>query len=150
MDASASTRSELGEIQNAAMAFVNQLRPIDRILIIAFDNDLKLVAKATSDRNKLYQAIRNIRSGDGTRLYDTVDIALNHYFGHTASRKAIILFTDGRDTASHEASFETTLRDAEASGTLIYSIMYSPPSMDWMSPVPKIYLSRLEIGRAHV
>jgi VWFA-related protein len=41
-----------------------------------------------------------------------------------SGRKAVVLFTDGVDTTSHRASYESTLRQAEESDAPIYSVDY--------------------------
>ena len=124
IDTSGSTRFRLDEIQNAAITFVEQLRPDDRVMVVSFSDKIRVLAQATSDRNTLRNAIRQTEPGDGTRLYDAVDQVENQYFNHTEGRKAIVLFTDGVDTTSKHASYESTLRDAEELDALIYPVEY--------------------------
>ena len=58
IDVSPSTQFKIEEIQNAAMAFVDQLRPSDRVMVIAFDEDVHILSPATNNRNMLKNAIR--------------------------------------------------------------------------------------------
>ena len=62
--------------------------------------------------------------GSGTRLYDAVDMIINEHFNRIEGRKAMVLFTDGVDTTSKRASYETTVRDAEELDALIYPVKY--------------------------
>src|SRR5438874_6778101 len=124
IDTSASTRYKLEEIQDAAIAFVNQLRPDDRVMVVSFDDKIRVLAQATSDRSSLRNAILQIRIGSGTRLYDAIDQVINQYFNHVEGRKAIVLFTDGVDTTSKHATYESTVRDAEETDALIYPVEY--------------------------
>src|SRR5438477_645812 len=94
IDTSASTRYKIEEIQDAAIAFVNQLRPDDKVMVVTFDDKIR-VQPATSDRNSLRNSILQTRIGSGTRLYDAVDQVINQYFNRVEGRKAIVLFTDG-------------------------------------------------------
>lgn len=123
IDTSGSTRFKLGEIQDAAISFVNQLRADDRVMIVSFSDKIR-VSPITSDRNALRDAIRRTEPGSGTRLYDAVDRVINEEFSHVEGRKAIVLFTDGVDTTSKHAHYEDNIRDAEELDALIYPVEY--------------------------
>lgn|SRR2546425_147160 len=124
IDTSGSTRFQLDEIQDAAIAFVNQLQPADRVMVLTFDDNIKVLTDFTSDRYRLRDAIRRTRPGEGTRLYDAVDMVINQKLERVEGRKAIVLFTDGVDTTSKHASYESTVRDAEELDALIYPVQY--------------------------
>ena len=124
IDTSGSTRFKLQEIQNAAIAFVDQLRPDDRVVIVSFNDKIKVLSHATNDRNVLRQAILRTERGSGTRLYDAVDQVINKELNRVEGRKAIVLFTDGVDTTSRSARYYYTMRDVEESGALVYPVKY--------------------------
>ena len=124
IDTSGSTREKLLDIQDAAMAFVNQLRADDRVMVISFDDKIRVLTQPTSDRYVLRGAIQQVRPGDGTRLYDVVDQVINQYFRNIEGRKAMVLFTDGVDTTSKHASYESTISEAEEFDALIYPIEF--------------------------
>ena len=125
IDVSPSTRYQIDEIQNAAISFVNQLRPSDMVMVISFDDQIHILTNPTNDRYQLRNAIRQTEFGDGTSLYEAVDHSLNREMRRIEGRKAIVLFTDGVDTTSRRADFESTVRDAEETDTLIYPIRYN-------------------------
>ena len=54
-----------------------------------------------------------------------MDFSLRKRLDKIEGRKAIVLFTDGVDTTSGRASFESTLRAAEESESLIFPIYYN-------------------------
>jgi VWFA-related protein len=60
-----------------------------------------------------------------TSLYDAVDFAVRKRLNGVEGRKAIVLFTDGVDTTSHKASYDSTLNEAEESDSLIFPIYYN-------------------------
>jgi VWFA-related protein len=124
IDTSGSTKFKLGEIQDAAIAFVDQLRANDRVMVVSFSDKIRILSQPTNDHNVLRSAIRQAEPGNGTRLYDAVDQVINQSFNHIEGRKAIVLFTDGVDTTSKHASYESTLRDAEELDALIYPVEY--------------------------
>lgn len=124
IDTSGSTRFKLEEIQDAAIAFVEQLRADDRVMVVSFSDKIRILSQPTSDRYALRNAIRQTEPGSGTRLYDAVDQVINEQFNRIEGRKAIVLFTDGVDTTSKHASYESTVRDAEELDALIYPVEY--------------------------
>jgi VWFA-related protein len=124
IDTSGSTRFKIEEIQDAALAFVDQLRADDRVMVVSFDDKIRVLAEPTSDRYMLRNAIRQTHTGDGTKLYDALDLVINQRFNRIQGRKAIVLFTDGVDTTSKRASYESTMRDAEELDALIYPVQY--------------------------
>jgi Ca-activated chloride channel family protein len=124
LDTSGSTRFRLEEIQDAAIAFTNQLRPDDRVMIVSFDDQVRVLSEFTSDRGRLRDAIRRTRPGEGTKLYEAVDMVMNQKLSSVSGRKAIVLFTDGVDTTSRHASYASNVRDAEELDALIYPVQY--------------------------
>src|SRR5215213_145540 len=125
LDTSPSTQFRLEEIQNAAISFVNQLRPDDKVMVVSFNDDIKILSEFTTDRRKLERAIERARTDDGTRLYDAVDMVINQQLSRVQGRKAIVLFTDGVDTTSRRASFESNIMDAQELDALIYPVQYN-------------------------
>src|SRR5690606_37753498 len=113
IDVSPSTEYRIDEIHRAAMAFVDELRPNDKVMVIAFDDSVRVLARATNDRRVLHNAIRQAQFGDGTSLYEAVDHAINRELRLIQGRKAVVLFTDGVDTTSRRANYESTIADAE-------------------------------------
>ncbi len=124
IDVSPSTRYQIDQIHASAIAFVNQLRPNDRVMVISFDDDIHVLTEPTNDRFRLRNAIRTAQFGDGTSLYEAVDHALNQELKRIGGKKAIVLFTDGVDTTSRRATFDSTVADTEETDVLIYPIRY--------------------------
>ena len=123
LDTSGSTDFSLPEMQRAASAFVEQLKPADRVTVISFDDRISVLCEPTSDRAVLSRAIRRANTGGGTRLYDAVEFTLKKRLSQIQGRKAIVLLTDGVDTTSH-ASYDGSLRLAEESDAIVYPVSY--------------------------
>lgn len=124
LDVSPSTQYKINEIQDAAIAFVNQLRRDDKVMIISFDERVNVLSRPTNNRDILRNAIMQARFGDGTSLYEAVDYAINRELRGIQGRKAVVIFTDGVDTTSRRANYQTTIKNAEESEALIYPIRY--------------------------
>ena len=124
LDTSPSTQFRLEDIQDAAISFVNQLRRDDKVMVVSFNDDIKILSEFTTDRNRLERAIQRAKTDDGTRLYDAVDMVINEQLSRVQGRKAIVLFTDGVDTTSRRANFESNVMDAQELDALIYPVQY--------------------------
>lgn len=125
IDTSPSTEFKIEEIQEAAIAFVNQLKPQDSVMVIEFDANVHVLTEATTDRNLIFKGIRRADFGGGTSLYDAVDFSLRKRLSKIQGRKAIVLFTDGVDTTSTKVGYDSSLREAEEADTIIFPIYYN-------------------------
>lgn len=125
IDISPSTRYKIDEIHYAALAFVNQLRPADRVSVVAFDQRVRLLCEPTTDKQVMYAAIYKAQFGSGTSIYDAVDAVAASDIVSASGRKAIVLFTDGVDTTSRRATPESSVAGIEEIDALIYPIRYN-------------------------
>ena len=124
IDVSPSTQFRIDEIQQAAITFVDKLRPADRVMVISFDQNVNVLCPPTNNRYQLRDAIRQAQFGDGTGLYEAVDYAINQELRQIRGRKAVVLFTDGVDTTSKRATSQSTIKDTEEVDALFYTIRY--------------------------
>ena len=124
IDVSPSTQYHIDEIQDAAIGFINQLRPEDKVMVVSFDENVHVLSPITNDRKVLEEAIYQTDFGGGTSLFEAVDFVINRELKQIEGRKAVVLFTDGVDTTSYRASYQTTVHDAEETDALIYPMRY--------------------------
>lgn len=125
IDVSPSTAFQIDEIHDGAVAFVNQLRPADKVMVVSFDDSVHILCRPTNNRSELRQAIYQAQFGDGTSIYDAVDYVINRELPNIPGRKAIVLFTDGVDTTSRRSNYQQTVADVEEVDALIYPIRYN-------------------------
>ena len=90
---------KLQSAQAAATAFVNQMRPIDRVGLIQFGSEYSLISPFSSDHGALINQIDHLTPQGNTRIYDALYLALQQSKPAEGS-KAIVLLTDGQDTES--------------------------------------------------
>jgi Ca-activated chloride channel family protein len=135
LDTSGSTRAEVGLIRRAANAFIDALRPGDRIAILAFNSQedrgtklatVELMTHLTDNRDALQQAIENIGSSNGTPFYDALERVAKEVFRdpprpELRGRRALVALTDGVDSTS-EADFTEARARLQQTGTLAYFI----------------------------
>jgi Ca-activated chloride channel family protein len=77
-------------------------RPADAIGLVAVGNDAALLIPPTMDRHSLLSRLESLRIGelgDGTALGMGLSVAALHLRNSTASKKAVVLITDGENNA---------------------------------------------------
>ncbi len=146
LDSSGSTHFKFADIQNAAQAFVDSLRPQDRIMVVSFDDKMRVHAGLTDDRARLRRAILETESSSkGTRLYDALDRVLEAHLEPLPGRKAIVLFSDGVDNGSITGDSGSTRSKIEKSDVVLYAIQYDTRkdgiSDRFSVPLPQGYVS---------
>lgn len=123
LDTSSSVWKKLDRIKSAASAFVDQLRPADRVMVVSFATQMTVHCEPTDDRERVKQTIRGIGKGMSTHFYHAVRKVMTDVLVGIKGRKAVILFTDGVDS-SNEKTAKQTLHYAEELDALIYTIRF--------------------------
>jgi len=128
IDASNSIRDRFKFEQEAAIEFLNQIiRPKDdKAFVIGFDTTPEVTQGFTDNTEALSRGVRMLRPGGGTALYDAVYYACRDQImvndkGSTATRRAIILLSDGDDNQSR-VSREEAVEMAQKAEVIIYTI----------------------------
>lgn len=137
LDTSYSAVGKLGQIQDAALHFVNALHPQDEVMVISFDDEVYFDSDFTANRDETDRAIRSTRTGDSTQVYEAVWLALEQ-MERSQWRRVLVIFTDGVDTASHLTSSKDTLDKAKESNTLIYTV-YFDTELDAIQKIRDFY-----------
>ncbi len=128
LDSSGSMQPSMDTVHAAASRFVENLGPEDRSLVIDFDEKVYLLQDVTADKALLRTAISSTSALGGTALYDALYASYRKLRG-IDGRKAIILLTDGDDTAS-KFSFRRVLDQAKISDVIIFPIGLGTSVMD--------------------
>jgi len=131
LDMSPSVSGSVEAIQDACIAFVRQMRPQDRLMVISFDRRIRYLTGFTNDPRELEYAIRSTRTGSGTSVYDAVYDAVGRKLRDVEGRKALILFSDGEDTTSSSARHDDAVEMVRESDVLVYGLRF--PKEDYVS-----------------
>jgi len=111
IDRSGSMKGEpMVKAKEAAVDFVNRLKSQDQVSVIQFDTEIELVQSPTDDKSLVINKINSITPRSDTALYDVVHFSAENFSG--CGRKAVILLTDGRDTASKKHTLEKSINRA--------------------------------------
>ncbi len=133
IDASESITPYAGLERSAARTFLHSLlRPQDRIALIAFSDKVNELAAFTSNPHRIDAALRHIKRGHATALYDALSLASQRLADAPSSpnaRRVIVLITDGEDTTRH-GSYASALEAAQRAGAMVYALIMIPVSAD--------------------
>ena len=130
VDSSNSIRDRFRFIQETAIEFINSvMRPgKDKAMVVSFDTAAELQVDLTGDKEKLTNAIRNLRAGGGTTLYDAIAFAsrdkLMQEVPRYGLRYAMVILSDGDDNQSRY-SRDQALELAQMADVVIYTISTS-------------------------
>jgi VWFA-related protein len=123
VDVSGSVRDKLQFEQNAATQFLNGTlrRGRDKAALVTFEYSIELEQDYTDDSALLATAVRKMRAGGGTRLYDALHYVVQQKLMGAEERKLIILITDGEDKSSRRTPQEV-VDIAQRNNVSIYAI----------------------------
>jgi VWFA-related protein len=126
IDTSNSIRDRFHFQQEAATNFINSvMREQDKAVVVSFDTSAELVTDLTGDTHKLENAVRSLRPGGGTALYDAIYFACRDKLMLDQPlykfRRAMVILSDGDDNESR-ISRDQALEMAQRADTVIYTI----------------------------
>ena len=127
IDASNSVRDRFKFEQESAIEFLNQtVRPkYDHAFVVGFDATPEVTQDFTDNTEALAHGVHELRPGGGTALYDAVYFACRDKLlkgpQGNASRRALIVLSDGDDNLSH-VTREEAIEMAERADAIIYTI----------------------------
>jgi VWFA-related protein len=131
IDNSRSTASALQDVQDAAVSLVDNLRTNDRALVISLSENISVLAAPTSDGEVLKRAIRSCRPMGNSPVYDAVAFTLTKQLAGISGRTALVVFSDGVDNASLDATYESTLQLIKKTRALVFPVQFNT------SPAPE-------------
>jgi VWFA-related protein len=127
IDTSNSIRDRFRFEQQAAVDFITSvIRPRqDKAMVVSFDSSAELVSDLVDDPEKLAAAVRSLRPGGGTALYDALYFACRDKLQQDQPRhkfrRAVIIVSDGDDNQSR-VSRDQALEMAQKADAVIYCI----------------------------
>src|SRR5579862_9479529 len=127
IDTSNSIRDRFRFQQEAATRFIDGVvRPHqDKAAVVSFDTAAELVADLTDDTEKLDKAVRDLRPGGGTALFDAIFFACRDKLMQDQPRhkfrRAMVILSDGEDNQSRYTR-DQALEMAHKADVVIYSI----------------------------
>ncbi|MEZ5308695.1 MAG: VWA domain-containing protein [Pyrinomonadaceae bacterium] len=99
LDMSGSTQGIRQNIRLAAGRFVDALGSEDRVAVLEFYDKINWLNDFSSERSRIYNSIQVANGKGKTQLYKALELALDKLSKEGSRRKAIIVLTDGVDSA---------------------------------------------------
>lgn len=132
LDLSGSTEKKMKVLKRAAQKFVDSLKPTDTIAVAGFTRRFFVISNFTTDHKLLKDRIDDIKNRhSGTAYYDAMWSTLDLLEEARATRKAIVVLTDGVDNSldhpndedlASKHSFSELLERVEEADATLYPI----------------------------
>jgi VWFA-related protein len=158
IDASPSIYRELGDMRGIAQSIAKSLQPEDEVAVVAFADETHLLLPFSRDRSLLNAALTSqelaqVANSSQSFIYQATYLTAVRLLSARAGRKAIVLLTDGQDSAlglswdpesmfpaagaNKSLTFQDVARAIAANGIELYVISTEPrpPALtsDWLS-----------------
>lgn len=128
LDVSGSVDNYVNFIRKAARNFVDTVGKNDRLSIVIFNDDVKILSKFTTDKSVLSESLDTFDAGGSTAFYDALAFTLTDTLRPLkGERTAIVILTDGDDNRSF-LPFDSLIGSIQESGALIYPL-YVPSAL---------------------
>lgn len=148
VDTGTGQRGLIGQERQASSRFFEQVlrEGKDQAFLIHFDHAVEQLGELTASRKELEQALRELESvidppplraggnddgrrrghgvHGGTSLYDAIHLAADELMRKQTGRKALVVISDGVDTASR-MTLEASIETAQRADTVVYCILFS-------------------------
>jgi Ca-activated chloride channel family protein len=108
--------------KQASQVFLRELKPTDRSMVLAINNEADVIAPLSADRQAQIAAVAALDPWSTTALHDSIITALDR-LEPEQGRQALVLFSDGTDRYSEHSAAEVVER-ARRSNALIYPIAF--------------------------
>jgi Ca-activated chloride channel family protein len=125
IDTSGSVRKDNSLELEAARRFVHSfLRPVDRLDLMEFSDDVREVVSFTNNLGRIDRGLNDLRGGAATALYSAVYLAAQN-LSPFSGRKVLVLISDGGNTVKG-TSYDMALEQAVRGEAIVYSIIDVP------------------------
>lgn len=131
LDLSGSIKEKLDVVKSAALRFLEVVGPQDKVAVVSFTDEIRVVSQLTGDREELKRRIKAIdRPQGGTAFYEAMWFSLvDTLRGTRGQRNAIVVMTDGVDSSldrynpmQTRVSYNQLARRLEESDVLMFPI----------------------------
>ncbi len=131
LDLSGSIKDKLEVVKSAALKFLDVLGPEDKVAVVTFTDEIRVISQLTGNRDELRRRIKAItQSTGGTAFYEAMWFSLfDTLRGTKGQRNAIVVMTDGVDSSLDRynsvptrVSFDQLARRLEETDVLVFPV----------------------------
>lgn len=155
LDFSGSTLDQQDLIKKAAQRFVEVARPTDRISVVGFTNEIRVISDLTTNKQQLIENIKSIKMQGGSRIWDALNYTYKNIIEKQSQgrRSAVIFMTDGLD-GSLNTTFADLIEVVRQGETTIFPVYldssyYQLPKTAQMAETSMAMLARESGGKLH-
>jgi Ca-activated chloride channel family protein len=120
IDVSGSMTDAMPQLKQTVKRFLSSLRPEDKVSLLAFNDNIFTLARASVEPAARIRVVDRLAAWGGTSLYDVIVRSVD-MLGRQLGRRALIVFSDGEDTASH-ITLATAEKRLQMSDATVYTI----------------------------
>ena len=120
------------------------LAPDDQVALAGFDSEYWGIVSWTTDKRKVEEGFTELKPFGSTALHDALDHAARDLASHGEGRRAVVVITDGVDTASKETP-DAVIARSQALDVPIYTVTVVSPIDD---PRSDIFVGRDQASAA--
>jgi Ca-activated chloride channel family protein len=121
IDRSGSMRGKpIRDALRAAKDFIREMRGIDRVGVVSFDDHVTVISRLAADKGPLLKEIEQIKIGKDTALNDAIMKSLQLLSPYTG-RRAVVVLTDGKENRS-KATREEAIQEAVRIGVPVITV----------------------------
>jgi len=121
VDTSASMQPRMDQARKAGAEFFTKvMRKTDRAFLVSFDTQPQLIQRWSPRLADVNAGLAKLRAEEATSLYDAIVYSLYNFMG-VKGQKALVVITDGKDTAS-KFSWDQAIEYARRAAVPIYTI----------------------------
>ncbi len=121
-------RYEVESVSRFLKAVYSEGHPADSVAFYSFSYDVELLANYTRRRDRIEEAMKQVRPSSGTSLYDAIYLVCKD-MELRGGRHVVVLITDGGDTTSSK-KFRDALESAQMADAVLYTILVMPITND--------------------
>lgn len=127
LDFSGSTAEKQGLIKKAAQRFVEVVRPSDRVAVVCFTDEIRIISDLTKDKAGLIEKIKDIKMTGGSRIWDSLQFVYQNIIEKQSQgqRSAVVFMTDAIDS-SRQTTFADLVETVRRSDTTIFPVFLDP------------------------
>lgn len=155
LDFSGSTVEKQDLIRKAAQRFVELARPGDRIAVVAFTNEIRVVSPLTTDRAALNESIKKLEMKGGSRIWDALNYVYKNIIAKESAgrRSAVVFMTDGLD-GSLNTTYADLMETVRQNDTTIFPVYldssyYQLPKTSQMAEKSMLMLAEESGGKLY-
>jgi len=121
-------RYETESVSRFLSAVFSQGNPRDTVAFYTFSYDVTLRSSFTRRRERLEEAMKQLKPSSGTSLYDAIYL-VSKDLERREGRRVLVIVTDGGDTTSAK-TFRSALEALQLADTVMYAILVVPITND--------------------